>query len=111
VDAEALAFWSKASTAALSAGTLAAAVGLGACAPPTQGLAEAAPGELLAVAGFAVWDGAVVKGLGSLWLVGAYQAVTPSEAEVALATSPLWSLLRAVLLLGEPAGPETAVGA
>lgn len=111
VDAEALGFWSKASTAVLSAGTLAVAVGLGACASPAQYLTEAAPSELLAVAGFAVWDGAFVKGLLNLWLVGAYQVVTPSEAEVALSTNPLWSLLLAVLLLGEPLGQETGIGA
>lgn len=110
-NVESLALCNKATQAALGLATLAGATYLGFCPPPSDFAAASSLQELGSFGLFLLWNGSVVKGLASLWHAEAYKNVSPSKAEVVLATTPLWALGLAVLFLAEPVGGQTVVGA
>jgi drug/metabolite transporter (DMT)-like permease len=110
-DTQEITIWSKAAQMVLGAIFLLVAVQLGACPSPAKFLADADTSEVLALVSFALFNGMLVKGVAVLCQANAYRVVQASEAEVALATTPLFALMLATLYLGEPVTGQTIVGA
>jgi len=73
-------------------------------------VAAASSTEVLRFAVFCFWNGVFVKGLATFLQTKSYVAVSPSVGEVALSTTPLWALLFAVVLIGEPFNAFTLAG-
>jgi len=110
-DPAAITFWSKAVQTLQGLIILLVVSGVG---HSSGGLvdfvASASSTELLRFAVFCIWNGVFVKGLATFLQTKAYNAVSPSIGEVALSTTPLWALLFAVVVIGEPFNAFTFAG-
>eukprot|EP00931_Biecheleriopsis_adriatica_P088478 TRINITY_DN6278_c0_g1_i2.p1 TRINITY_DN6278_c0_g1~~TRINITY_DN6278_c0_g1_i2.p1 ORF type:complete len:405 (-),score=55.70 TRINITY_DN6278_c0_g1_i2:13-1203(-) len=107
-DVELIAFWSKATQAVI--GILVLLLSQGSI-ESASFFSAASPIELLCLALWVLWNGCVVKGVAALWHAGSYRNLSPSEAEIVLATTPLWAFALAVVFLAEPVTPATMLGA
>eukprot|EP00930_Biecheleria_cincta_P002415 TRINITY_DN103422_c0_g1_i1.p1 TRINITY_DN103422_c0_g1~~TRINITY_DN103422_c0_g1_i1.p1 ORF type:complete len:467 (-),score=50.67 TRINITY_DN103422_c0_g1_i1:96-1496(-) len=110
-DVELIAVWSKATQAVIGILFLQAATLLGWCGSSLKFFGSASAMELGMLLLWVLWNGFIVKGVAAIWHAAAYKVVSASEAEITLATTPLWAFTLAVIFLAEPVTLATFIGA
>lgn len=110
-NVEQIALWSKATQAVIGILVLQAATLQGWCASSFNFFGSASAMELGMLSLWVFWNGFIVKGVAAVWHATAYKVVSASEAEITLATTPLWAFTLAVVFLAEPLTSATFIGA
>lgn len=106
-----IAVWSKVAQAVIGILVLQAAALQGWCASSLDFFGAASATELGMLLLWVLWNGFIVKGVAAVWHAAAYKVVSASEAEITLATTPLWAFTLAVAFLAEPVTSATFLGA